>query len=136
MPATQMPQLIFALSVAREMAERELHAEMLVILIDEALKEAKEEALRHGILVDIEEETELHSPRRQTEWPRPRLFQAPAGLSTGEGLGEAPRSISTGLQISSDGRNWCLKVCFVVCSCLKNFVANVDSSPHRKARTR
>ncbi|CAN7266476.1 hypothetical protein [Rhizobium sp. LjRoot258] len=54
-----MPQLIFALSVAREMAERELHAEMLVILIDEALKEAKEEALRHGILVDIEEETEL-----------------------------------------------------------------------------
>ncbi|CDM57522.1 hypothetical protein SAMN05216228_101235 [Rhizobium tibeticum] len=59
MPATQMPQLIFALSVAREMAERELHADMLVILIDEALKEAKEEALRHGILVDIEEETEL-----------------------------------------------------------------------------
>jgi len=54
-----MPQLIFALSVAREMAERERHAEMLVMLIDEALKEAKEEALRHGILVDTEEETKL-----------------------------------------------------------------------------
>ncbi|EPE98452.1 hypothetical protein [Rhizobium grahamii] len=59
MPATQMPQLIFALSVAREMVERERHAEMLVMLIDEALKEAKEEALRHGILVDTEEETKL-----------------------------------------------------------------------------
>ena len=54
-----MPQLIFALSVAREMAKRERHADVLVILIDEALKEAKEEALRYGILVDIEEETEL-----------------------------------------------------------------------------
>ncbi|OWV94437.1 hypothetical protein ATY81_12675 [Rhizobium sp. R72] len=59
MSATKIPQLIFALSVAREMAERELHAEMLVMLIEEALKEAQEEALRHGILVDIEEETEL-----------------------------------------------------------------------------
>jgi len=59
MPATQMPQLIFALSVAREMAKRERHADVLVILIDEVLKEAKEEALRYGILVDIEEETEL-----------------------------------------------------------------------------
>jgi len=59
MPATKMPQLIFALSVAREMAESELHAEMLVILIEEALKEAQEHALRRGILVDIEEETEL-----------------------------------------------------------------------------
>ena len=55
MPATKMPQLIFALSVAREMAESELHAEMLVILIEEALKEAQEHALRRGILVDIEE---------------------------------------------------------------------------------
>ncbi|KQV83386.1 hypothetical protein [Rhizobium sp. Root1220] len=55
MPEPKIPQLIFALDVAREMAEREgPQADMLVFLIEQALQEAKEEALRRGIVVDVE----------------------------------------------------------------------------------
>ncbi|EPE97022.1 hypothetical protein [Rhizobium grahamii] len=53
MTDTKIPQLIFALSVAREIADNQGFA-TLVSLIDEAIKEAKEEALRCGIVIETE----------------------------------------------------------------------------------
>ena len=55
MPENKIPQLILALSVAREFAEEEGSPDdLLVFLIVQALKEARDEALRRGIVVDIE----------------------------------------------------------------------------------
>ncbi|MBD9449746.1 hypothetical protein [Rhizobium sp. RHZ01] len=60
MTETKTPQLIFALSVARDMAEQEgSPADMLVFLFDQALKEARDKALRRGIVVDINGDSEL-----------------------------------------------------------------------------
>ncbi|KQV78168.1 hypothetical protein [Rhizobium sp. Root1220] len=55
MPEINIPQRIFSLSVAREIAEREVpDVAMLVYLIELAVSEAKDEARRRGIVVDVE----------------------------------------------------------------------------------
>ena len=52
---TKIPQLIFSLTVAGDMAEQEgSSADLLILLIDQALKEVQDEALRRGIVMDIE----------------------------------------------------------------------------------
>lgn len=56
MPHTKLPKLIFSLNAAREMAEKEgPQADLLTYLIEQALSEAKAEASRRGIAVDLDQ---------------------------------------------------------------------------------
>ncbi len=58
MTNTIVPQLIFTLSVAREIASWEgPDYDLVVYLIQEALKAAKEEASRHGIIIEFEQKS-------------------------------------------------------------------------------
>ena len=55
MTETIVQQLIFTLGVAREMASWESpDYDFVILLIQQALRAAEEEALRHGIVTDFD----------------------------------------------------------------------------------
>ena len=57
---TIAPQLIFTLNIAWEIASQESPDYNLVVyFIQQALRAAQEEALRHGVIVDFEQKSEL-----------------------------------------------------------------------------
>ncbi|UFS85278.1 MULTISPECIES: hypothetical protein [Rhizobium] len=59
MTETIVRQLIFTLSVAREIASRESpDYDLVLLLIQQALQVAKDEASRHGIMVDFDDVSE------------------------------------------------------------------------------
>ncbi|CAN7746110.1 hypothetical protein [Rhizobium sp. LjRoot258] len=59
MTETIVRQLIFTLSVAREIASRESpDYDLVLLLIQQALQVAKDEASRHGIMVDFDDISE------------------------------------------------------------------------------
>jgi hypothetical protein len=56
---TIVRQLIFTLSVAREIASRESpDYDLVLLLIQQALQVAKDEASRHGIMVEFDDVSE------------------------------------------------------------------------------
>ncbi|MDP9810407.1 hypothetical protein J2W42_003268 [Rhizobium tibeticum] len=59
MTETIVRQLIFTLSVAREIASRESpDYDLVLLLIQQALQVAKDEASRHGIMIDFDDVSE------------------------------------------------------------------------------
>ncbi|MEK1892279.1 MAG: hypothetical protein AAAB20_03155 [Rhizobium sp.] len=59
MTETIVRQLIFTLSVAREIASRESpDYDLVLLLIQQALQVAKDEASRHGIMVEFDDVSE------------------------------------------------------------------------------
>ena len=60
MDETNIAQLVFALSVAREIASWEgPDFDLVVYHVQQAMQATKQEALRHGIVIDVEQDSEL-----------------------------------------------------------------------------